>query len=229
MVDKPQYPRVTSSAWFTLRQRAETSPSVRFSPQVVATITKTNPKSATDNVLGGLRRMGLIDDDGALTERGNRWRLPATYSDACEEIIDSLYPPELRSFVDADGDPDVNQIADWMALHGFGTKSANVLASTYALVARKRIDQPQQSGDRKAQPKGPSKAKARPPMPQPKTSHTSASHSGDYAPAAPPPPAEKAAGRPNVHIDIQVHIPATASPEQIDKIFESMAKHLYQE
>ena len=33
--------------------------------------------------------------------------------------------------------------------------------------------------------------------------------------------------RPDLHIDIQVHIDATASAEQIDFIFASMAKHLY--
>jgi hypothetical protein len=33
--------------------------------------------------------------------------------------------------------------------------------------------------------------------------------------------------KPSLHIDIQVHISADASPEQIDQIFSSMAKHLY--
>ncbi len=32
---------------------------------------------------------------------------------------------------------------------------------------------------------------------------------------------------PKVHIDIQIHITPEATPQQIDKIFESMAKHLY--
>ena len=32
---------------------------------------------------------------------------------------------------------------------------------------------------------------------------------------------------PTLHINIQIHIPSDASPEQIDKIFSSMAKHLY--
>ncbi len=32
---------------------------------------------------------------------------------------------------------------------------------------------------------------------------------------------------PTVHIDIQIHIDANAKPEQIEKIFESMAKYLY--
>jgi hypothetical protein len=34
-------------------------------------------------------------------------------------------------------------------------------------------------------------------------------------------------GGPALHIDIQIHISAESTPQQIDKIFESMAKHLY--
>lgn len=33
--------------------------------------------------------------------------------------------------------------------------------------------------------------------------------------------------RPEVHIDIQIHISPESSEKQVDKIFESMAKHLY--
>ena len=32
---------------------------------------------------------------------------------------------------------------------------------------------------------------------------------------------------PELHVDIQIHIDSTASPEQIDQIFSSMARHLY--
>lgn len=34
-------------------------------------------------------------------------------------------------------------------------------------------------------------------------------------------------GQPAVHIDIQIHISSDAKPEQIDQVFASMAKHLY--
>ena len=37
----------------------------------------------------------------------------------------------------------------------------------------------------------------------------------------------KTVREPSLHIDVQVHIDATASAEQIDQIFASMAKHLY--
>ena len=41
------------------------------------------------------------------------------------------------------------------------------------------------------------------------------------------PPKSTDSSTPTLHIDFQVHIAADAPPEQIDKIFESMAKHLY--
>lgn len=41
------------------------------------------------------------------------------------------------------------------------------------------------------------------------------------------PPENIESSPPALHIDIQVHISAEASETQIDKIFESMAKHLY--
>ena len=34
-------------------------------------------------------------------------------------------------------------------------------------------------------------------------------------------------GHPSVHIDVQIHIDSNATPEQIDHIFSSMARHLY--
>ena len=57
------------------------------------------------------------------------------------------------------------------------------------------------------------------------------SASTDVEPAKPP--AGNLAGsavvarEPSVHIDVQIHIDSTASPEQIDQIFASMARHLY--
>ena len=33
--------------------------------------------------------------------------------------------------------------------------------------------------------------------------------------------------KPNLHIDLQIHISPDSTPEQIECIFSSMAKHLY--
>lgn len=48
-----------------------------------------------------------------------------------------------------------------------------------------------------------------------------------HAPVDGQPPKKARNGAPNLHIDVQIHISADASSEQIDQIFASMAKHLY--
>lgn len=55
--------------------------------------------------------------------------------------------------------------------------------------------------------------------------HTPAAPS--MAPALPTQNSGSSPPHPAVHIDIQIHISPESSSEQIDKIFESMAKHLY--
>lgn len=67
---------------------------------------------------------------------------------------------------------------------------------------------------------------------QPETSTEAESPNGGYPDDADIPADGNSYGtvetkRPALHIDIQVHIDATASAEQIDFIFASMAKHLY--
>lgn len=47
------------------------------------------------------------------------------------------------------------------------------------------------------------------------------------APQTPMIPQNSRAAGPGLHIDIQIHISPESTPDQIDKIFESMAKHLY--
>jgi Family of unknown function (DUF5343) len=47
------------------------------------------------------------------------------------------------------------------------------------------------------------------------------------APQIPQVPQTNSVAGPALHIDIQIHISPESTPDQIDKIFESMAKHLY--
>jgi uncharacterized protein DUF5343 len=53
-----------------------------------------------------------------------------------------------------------------------------------------------------------------------------------HVPAAAQPPqmptmSQANGGGPGLHIDIQIHISPESTPDQIDKIFESMSRHLY--
>src|SRR5262249_50511660 len=60
-------PKVPAKAWGLLRSRAVTAPSTKFTPTAVAAmLDMSSPKSAADNIVYPMRRLGLIDDEGAL-------------------------------------------------------------------------------------------------------------------------------------------------------------------
>lgn len=62
---------------------------------------------------------------------------------------------------------------------------------------------------------------------QPPDAKPKATITPDPANAQLPPAQQSGDDGPSLHIDIQVHISPDSTPDQIDKIFESMAKHLY--
>lgn len=211
------YPKIGNKAWTALQAKASSTPSTKFTANFVAALLgMANPDSAQANVVGTLRRFALIDDGGALTERGNKWRVSSSYAAACQEILDDIYPAELANLVDEAGSPDTAKLTTWFENEGFGESNARRMANTYALVAKKEI--PQAPAPEPAKQKGsgikPSGPKGR-------------KQPGEVGAAEPPRMPERASSQPTLHIDIQIHIPADATVDQIDQIFSSMAKHLY--
>lgn len=221
------YPKLTAKAWAALRSRAAAAPSTKFTPATVAALMNmANPKSAADNTVYPMRRLGLIDEEGALTARGNKWRTDGTFSDACQEIVDDVYPDELATLADGDGLPDAQQVRTWFDHKGYGESNARQMAATYVMVAGKQIPEVPASEPKKA-----ASSKAKQPSKKASSSTGTAPTSGKVEIADPKEERvePRVAGGPNVHLDIQIHIPADASVEQIDQIFASMARHLYKQ
>ena len=207
------YPRIGGKAWTALQSKAATTPSTKFTAEFVASLLgMANANSAQTNVIGPLRRLGLIDERGVLTDRGNKWRGDGSYAAACQEILDEVYPDELSGLVDDAGDPDVAKLRNWFELH-FGKANARQMAATYALIARKQLpDSGASEADRAAgKKKGAEMAESQ----------------REVIAAAPPAPPTRSDSAPTLHLDIQIHIPADATTDQIDQIFASMARHLY--
>ena|GEM_PF-224250 len=223
-------PKVGEKSWFALRAKAAAAPSTKFTPATVAALlSMAGTKSASDNVVGPLRRLGLIEDDGALTDRGNKWRIDSSYADACEEILKSVYPPELRSLTDDSGQPDRVKVATWLQHQGQGDSNAKQMAATYAMIASKSpapASPPAGTNGSKA-------ASAKPRAARAPAGATSSSAAPDRKPKEAsvnaPIGSGSANSAPTIHLDIQVHIPPAASADQIDQIFASMAKHLYRQ
>ena len=172
-----------------------------------------------------MRRLRLVDDEGALTERGNKWRNDSTYADACQEILDETYPDELSGLTASDGSPDKTQLNTWFSHKGFGGSNAKQMAATYALIAGRKPPSALGSPNGKEQNQPSATPKPRRPArttlpPKDAVAETERTDSADDR--------HKTDGSgPNIHLDIQIHIPAAATAERIDQIFASMAKHLY--
>jgi len=221
---KQAYPKVPAKAWYTIRGRAASSPSTRFTPQLVATLLDlNNEKSARDNVLLGMNRLGILKtDDWSLTELGQKWRLDDSYADACDEIIRDVYPDELGALTDDNGKPDFNMINSWFARKGYGTSNAGAMARTFALVASKSLTPVETAQRERPAKKVPAAKRA-----APRTGGSSAATGQEHQHTPPPPPTPPRDGRPTIHVDLQIHISSDATAEQIDQVFASMAKHLY--
>ena len=217
------YPKIPAKAWAILRNRAAAAPSVKFTPDMVAALMgMSSPRSARDNTVSPMRRLGLIDEDGALTDRGNRWRVDSSFGDACQEILDEMYPEELGALTDDDGNPDAAKVRTWFDLQGFGDSNARQMTSTYVMIASKEIPELPTTDAGKAK-----KAESSPAKKAPKEPTTPKEAVEPLATMAHEPPPPTRPSGPTVHLDIQIHIPADATPEQIDQIFSSMARHLY--
>lgn len=221
------YPKVTLKAWRTLRSRASAAPSTKLTPSsVAALLNMSSPRSARNNVVSPMRRLGLIDEDGSLTLRGNKWRVDASYSEACQEILDEFYPAELAALTTGSGGPDPQAVKTWFDHKGFGESNARQMAATYVMIASKELPDPMTSEPKKTVAKKASSRKtaaSRPQIPT-ATGNVDSSEASTSEPAA-----SSSATGPNLHLDIQIHVPAGASAEEIDRIFESMARHLYKQ
>lgn len=216
------FPKIGAKAWNTLRARAAAAPTVKFTPAAVAAMLgMSSPSSARNNTVNPMRRLGLIDEDGGLTDRGNKWRVDSTFADACQEILDEIYPDELGVLVDASDNPDPVAVKAWFDHRGFGDSNAQQMSATYVLVASKEIPEAPAADSGKPAKKAPAKKK-----PAAKSQESGGAGEAQEVAGDVQPPAKPAEG-PTVHLDIQIHIPADATPEQIDLIFSSMARHLY--
>lgn len=215
------YPKIGQSPWAKLRVKAASAPSTKFNTSTVAALLGQTPVSATNNVVGPMQRLGLIDENGALTDLGNRWRNDGTYGEACQQIIDAVYPGDLAAFTDASGAPDRQQLIVWFRHHNYGESNARQMAATYAMIAEKKLPEDATDREQRATPRVP-RQRARSNAAETVNVADASANGAATGPLAAPPPK-----RPELSLAIQVHIPVDATADQIDQIFASMAKHLY--
>jgi hypothetical protein len=186
-----------------------------------------------------MKKLGLIDDAYKPTELAMAWRDDERYAGVCTSILDTNYPEEIRDlFHTADADP--NKIKNWfMNKARCGEETAKSYTRFYTLLLRADPSEPnsvkQESPARQKTPSSEAKSKSRNLKQEKKPSKAT-----ENSPALEPNSAlavdnkqsathhatRTTGNQPEIHINVQLHISPESTAEQIDKIFESMAKHL---
>lgn len=230
---KKGYPKIPRNNWFLLREKFKQRAPEKVSPSYIASALNMSEASASANIIPPLRTFGLIDDDGRPTDLAYDWRDDSKYAEVCRTIFENVYPQELRDIFHDPTSINLAAIAGWFARQTkSGEAAAKKAAAAYVMLLEADLTKAKEQNGKKA-----TNATSKPPKASAK-----ASSSVKVAKAvAPPPEATKPAAEhagsgddsgarrgfsPKLHVDIQIHISPDSSPEQIDKIFESMAKHL---
>jgi hypothetical protein len=164
--------------------------------------------SSNDATLAGvLRFIGFTDGSGIPTATWSAYR-GAKYRAVLGEAIRRGYADLFAVY------PDANARSNTELQHVFSTSSsagAQVVTKTVATF-KALVDEadfpPSATPTETTMATGPL--------------HTPAAAHSPHMPAIP-----TNQGGPAIHIDIQIHISPESTAQQIDKIFESMAKHLY--
>lgn len=210
--------------WWTIRNRFKQSVPATISKNYLATVLDVS-EGAARNVLPALKLLGLTTEENRTTDRANDWRVDSEYKSVCKNIVSEVYPEEL---VHAVPDPiaDFDTAVRWfMREAGVGQGAARNMARLYQLLQKADpIDGEGVSANKSSSKsrKGKTANQVKPLAEKNKLEPKTSTLQGQ--PTEPPMMPE---GAPTLHIDVQVHISPDSSPEQIDAIFSSMAKHLY--
>ena len=227
-----KYPYLPAKAWWALRKKfLQTIPS-HVTPLYLATVLDMTEKSARGNVLPGLKAVGLIEEDGATTSLAAQWRDDERYPEVCRQIRKDLYPAAL---LDAVPDPSIDKetAQRWfMNTTGSGQQAARKMVALYSLLTKADPSGAEKAVAPKSKKQSPQKSKGQSPAPaSPAVQETENNQQGlpDSIQERHPRVTRVPEGieLPEMRLNLEIRIDASVTPEQIDLIFASMAKHLY--
>ncbi|MXQ08793.1 hypothetical protein GQ651_13125 [Alphaproteobacteria bacterium GH1-50] len=214
MSEQKNYPQLPKPIWWGFREILISKPSVQLTPKMLAVRFEVQ-ETAAKAYLRELQKIGMVDEDGKPSELALKWRIDETYSDAVQGILSHAYPDELLQTLDTKS-VDREKAKQWFMLDGLGSGSANNKAATFAMIASPEPGEPLTT-NQKQEKATPTIASAKPKT-KPNDAHISAQKEDSSISSSKEIP---------LNVNVQIHISADASNEQIEKIFQSMRKYLY--
>lgn len=229
MAEETSYPYLAANKWWQVRNLFQRSlPSVVTVEYLLTNLGSEKPGVARE-VLRNLRLLGLVNEEGRPTERANEWRMDNHYAEVCEQIRQEVYPRELLD--SPDDSLNRNTMISWfMRNSGVGRGTAAKYIPIFEILREADPTQAPSPSKRRQTPSTRTRSKKKPQEKGKIVASRAANLSDVPAPQIQParPGLPSSLSSPSVHVDVQIHISPDASSDQIDQIFASIAKHLYQ-
>jgi Family of unknown function (DUF5343) len=224
MADAGSFPKISEASWWKIRELFKKSLPSIANVKYFSINLGMNELSARTNIMPALVQCGIIDEQGKPTSRANLWRDDDHYAEVCGQIVKDTYPEELLDICPGPT-PDRDKVFKWFATtKSLGESAAQKLSATYMLLISGEIRKDTaKNGKTNTSIKSASQSKIKSQMPKEVTKAVSENSKSLELPKI----QHTSTKMPSVHIDLQIHISADTTPELVDKIFESIRKHLY--
>ncbi len=164
-------------------------------------------KSTYRSLIPVLRHIGFIDSSHVPSQRWQGYRDKQAARGVLAEAIRDGYPDLFETYSDAYQRSEDDLKSFFASNTQVGDETLRRMVRTFetlcSLADFSQADDPSQGEIDRSQPEDPK------PVAQPEAED------------------RVSRSQPTLHIDLQIHISPEAGPEQIDQIFASMAKHLY--
>lgn len=209
-VEPRGFPMMPIKSWWLLRQKFVSKIPAEVTSTYLASALSISKIAATNNILPTLRKVGIISSTGKTTPVATEWRDDAKYPAVCGTMLKQVYPQEIRDLAsDEEADPD--QVRSWFANHtSSGISAARKMAAFYLLLVNASPEKT--ASDKGQKPRAAARKPAGHTKPDISTERKKQFRSGGAGPG--------------IHLNLQIHISPESSPDQIDRIFASIAEHL---
>lgn len=230
MADSTSYPQLPSTVWSGVWRILHDSPSRKIDENVLS-IELGVQKTAARQYLKELQRLGLFNDDLSQTDLAKKWRQDGDDPDIISEILEKAYPRELIDLAPPQR-LDREKISRWFVTQGLGAGAAQNKAATYMRVANgvSAIEQRQTANGAKAKRGSglrPSRSQSVSREAQSSSLPVAVEDENSQVNENEEKSGRKSqrVGFPELAVNVQIHISADSSAEQIDAIFNSMRKY----
>lgn len=204
------FPQLPTTVWKGVWQLLNRAPTRKLDARTLSADLGVQT-TAAKQYLKELQKLNILDTEGQPTELADLWRQDPNNEGVISRVLEAAYPESLRQLAPP-GDLDREKVVRWFQGEKLGIGAAKNKAATYLMVASGIPDEP----TKPSAPPTPRKARE-------KVAAASVGKDDGH-------PMKKrvengSSMRPQLAVNVQVHISADATSEQIDAIFSAMRRY----